>query len=249
MKVSIITICYNAEDTIRDTIESVLSQSYPFIEYIIKDGGSTDNTLKIVDEYKDRIAIVQSKQDMGLYDALNQGIELATGDVVGALHADDVFATTNVVQQLVDTFSKFNSDAVYGDLQYVAREDVTKVVRNWKSGNYKENSFYHGWMPPHPTFYVKRELFETYGNYNTSFRSAGDYELMLRFIHKNKISLTYLPEVMVLMRVGGKSNVSLKNRIRANKEDRKAWEINGLKSSPFTMLKKPLRKISQYFKK
>ncbi len=249
MKVSIITITYNSELTLRDTIDSVVSQTYNNIEYIIIDGGSKDNTLNIVKSYEGKIAKVISEKDNGLYDALNKGIQLATGDVIGLIHSDDFYNDPNVIQHIVDTFQLTKAEAVYADLYYVDKDDTTKIFRKWKSGYYKHGMFLNGWMPPHPTFFVKREVYQKHGGFNLQLKSAADYELMLRFIHKHQITLAYLPEFIIKMRVGGKSNVTLKNRIRANQEDRKAWVMNGLKPRFYTLYAKPLRKIIQLFKK
>lgn len=249
MKVSIITITYNSEATLKDTIESVIDQSYKDIEYIIVDGKSTDSTLSIIDTYKDKISKVISEKDNGLYDALNKGIALATGDLIGIIHSDDFYTNNFVIEKIVKSIEDNNADAAYADLYYVDKNDTTKIFRKWKSGNYKHGMFFNGWMPPHPTFFAKRIVYQKFGSFNLNLVSAADYELMLRFIHKHKIKLAYLPEFIIKMRVGGKSNVSLKNRIRANKEDRKAWKINGLNPHFFTMYLKPLRKIIQLFKK
>ena len=246
MKVSIITIVYNNRETIADAIESVLGQTYPNIEYIVVDGLSTDGTVEVVKGYGDRITKFVSGKDSGLYDAINKGIRMATGDVIGLLHSDDIFYSKDVISAVVDEFITRGSDSVYADLVYVDRENPDRVIRNWKSGNYNRNNFIYGWMPPHPTFYVKREVYERFGLYDTKFRSAADYELMLRYLYKHGISTAYIPEYFVRMRVGGKSNVSLKNRIRANKEDYKAWHINGLQPRFYTRFLKPLRKLTQF---
>ena len=249
MKVSIITITYNSEATLKDTIESVVNQTYGDIEYIIVDGKSTDNSLSIIESYKDKISKVISEKDKGLYDALNKGIALATGDLIGIIHSDDFYTNNFVIEKIVKSIEENNSDAAYADLYYVDKLDTNKIFRKWKSGSYKHGMFLNGWMPPHPTFFAKRSCYEKFGSFNLSFVSAADYELMLRFIHKHKIKLAYLPEFIIKMRVGGKSNVSLKNRIRANNEDRKAWIINGLKPKFYTLYAKPLRKIIQLFKR
>ncbi|GAB3531547.1 glycosyltransferase family 2 protein [Pontibacter brevis] len=246
MKVSIITIVYNNRATIADAIDSVLGQSYPDIEYIVVDGLSTDGTVDIVQGYGDRISKFVSGKDGGLYDAINKGIQMATGDVIGLLHSDDIFYSKDVITAVAGAFKICGSDSVYADLVYVDREKPERVIRNWKSGSYKRNSFIYGWMPPHPTFYVKREVYERLGLYNTQFRSAADYELMLRYLYKHGISTAYVPECLVRMRVGGKSNVTLKNRIRANKEDYTAWQINGLRPRFYTRYLKPLRKLTQF---
>lgn len=247
MKVSLITICYNNADTIEDTIQSVLDQTYDQIEYIFIDGGSTDETLKIIEKHRQPYFKVVSEKDNGIYDALNKGIMRATGEVVGMLHADDIFADTEVIEKVVELFKKTNADGVYGDLNYVDRINPTKIIRKWKSGKYKANKFLWGWMPPHPSFYVKKAVYDQFGVFNTELRSAADYELMLRFIHKEKIRIAYLEKTMVKMRVGGQSNVTLANRIKANKEDYRAWQLNGLHPFWITRFLKPLRKVSQYF--
>ncbi len=248
MKISIITITYNSAATIEETLLSVINQSYKNIEYIIVDGKSTDDTLKIVEKYKDKISKILSEKDKGLYDALNKGIDMATGDVVGILHSDDFYIDSEVIQKYVSVFESRKVDSVYSDLYYVDKTDTNKIIRKWKSGEYSETSFINGWMPPHPTFFVKKEVYRTFGNFKTQFRSAADYELMLRFIQRHKISIAYLPEFTVKMRVGGKSNVSFQNRVNANMEDRMAWKINGLKPRFYTLYLKPLRKIFQFFK-
>ena len=246
MKISIITIVYNNRATIADAIDSVLGQTYPDIEYIVVDGLSTDGTVEIVKGYGDRISHFVSEKDSGLYDAINKGIRMATGDVIGLLHSDDLFYSNDAISAVAAAFHSSGSDSVYADLVYVDRKKPQRVIRNWKSGNYKRNGFINGWMPPHPTFYVKREVYERLGLYNTAFKSAADYELMLRYLYKHDISTAYLPECLVRMRVGGKSNITLRNRIRANKEDFKAWKINGLQPLFYTRYLKPLRKLAQF---
>lgn len=249
MKVSIITITYNSESTLIETIDSVLNQTYKDIEYIIVDGASTDDTISIIHSYKDKISKFISEKDKGLYDALNKAINLCTGDVIGIIHSDDFYTDNEVIAKIAKLFKSNQCDAVYADLYYVDKIDTNKIFRKWKSGIYKHGMFLKGWMPPHPTFFVKREIYPKYGLFNLQLKSAADYELMLRFIHKYKIKLAYLPEFIIKMRVGGKSNVSIKNRLRANSEDRKAWKINGLKPHFYTLYAKPLRKIVQLLRK
>lgn len=247
VKVSIITVAYNASETIEETIKSVINQSYPNIEYLILDGASSDDTPKIIESYSEQISYWHSKKDNGMYDAINKGIEKATGEIIAILNSDDVYAHKHVIKAVVERLLNDKSDAVYGDLQYVDRADLKQVKRNWKSGKYKEGSFYYGWMPPHPSFFVKKECYKKYGVFNTELKSAADYELMLRFIHKNKISLSYINEVLVYMREGGLSNQTLLSRLRGNREDKLAWKINQLKPKWFTIILKPLRKIRQFF--
>ncbi len=247
MKISVITISYNSADTIESTIESVLAQDYDNVEYIIIDGGSNDKTLSIIDKYKDKIDVFVSEPDKGLYDAMNKGIKHATGDVIGMLNSDDLYADSSVLTKVANEIK--DADAVYGDLNYVDRDDINKVTRRWVSGTYRRNAFKRGWMPPHPTFYVKAEKYHQLGTYDLRFKTSADYELMLRFIHKHKIKLSYIPHVLVLMRVGGQSNSSFKNRLAANKEDRFAWKLNGLRPGILTFILKPLSKIGQFIKK
>lgn len=250
MKVSIITITYNSSATVEDTLRTVVSQDYPNLEYIIIDGKSKDKTLEIVEKYKHGIAKVVSEKDKGLYDALNKGIKQATGDIIGMLHSDDLYANDQVISKVVKKFEEDPTiEGVYADLVFVNRNDVNKVMRTWNSGEYEEDAFVRGWMPPHPTFFVKKECYEKFGGFNTELKLSADYELMLRLIHKNKIKLAYLNEVIVKMRMGGVSNVSFFVKLKANIEDKMAWKLNGMKPGVLTMLMKPLRKIGQYFKR
>jgi len=248
MKVSIITITYNSAETVEDTIRSVAAQTYGNVEYIMVDGLSKDDTLQIAEKHKSSIAKLISEKDKGIYDAMNKGVNLATGDVVGILNSDDFYADENVINDIVDIFNKTGADAVYADLIYVHRDDTSKVLRRWEAGEYKPGQFLKGWMPPHPTFFVKKSIYDKWGSYNIGLRSAADYELMLRFIHKHHISVAYLPRVITHMRAGGQSNVSFRNRVKANMEDRAAWKMNGLTPGIFTLYRKPLSKIFQYFK-
>lgn len=250
MKVSIITITYNSAATVEDTIRSVVMQDYPDIEYLIIDGKSKDNTLAIVDKYKEGISKIVSEKDKGLYDALNKGIRHASGEIIGMLHSDDLYAHKQVISHVVETFRK-NPEAqgVYADLVFVNRNDTNKVMRTWESGTYREGDFLKGWMPPHPTFFVRKECYENFGTFNTDLKLSADYELMLRLIHKNNIRLAYLNEVIVKMRMGGVSNVSFFVKLKANLEDKMAWRMNGVKPRMTTLLMKPLRKIGQYFKR
>lgn len=245
MRVSIITPTFNSEATISSCLDSIKKQSYKNIEHIVKDGESTDNTVALVKDKSPDTIVIQGK-DNGLYHALNIALEKVSGDIIGILHADDFYAHDSVLSDIVNSFVESGSDAVYGDLQYVSKKDSDKVIRNWISGQYSEGDFLKGWMPPHPAFFVKREVIEKFGAYDLSFKSAADYEWMLRLIHKNKIKLTYLPGVLVKMRVGGQSNKTIWNRIKANMEDRRAWKINGLSPTLYTLWLKPLRKLTQW---
>lgn len=250
MKISIITITYNSAQTLEDTIKSVVSQDYPDLEYIIIDGKSKDRTLEIVSKYKDKISKVVSEKDKGLYDALNKGIQHATGDVIGLLHSDDLYAHDKVISNIAQKFTTDSSvEGVYADLVFVHRNDTNKAMRVWESGAYKEGDFLKGWMPPHPTFFVRKEVYQKFGGFNISLKLSADYELMLRLIHKNNIKLAYLNETIVKMRMGGVSNVSFFVKLKANLEDKMAWRLNGIKPKFSTTIMKPLKKISQYFKR
>jgi glycosyltransferase involved in cell wall biosynthesis len=248
MKISIVTPAFNSAQTIADTIRSVKSQHYTDIEYIIVDGGSNDGTHEIVEAHADVVDIFISEKDNGIYHAMNKGIRAASGDVIAILNSDDFYVNPYVIDRVMACFIKNKRlQSVYGDLQYVDKDDTTQIVRHWESGAYKRKRFLAGWMPPHPAFFVRRSAYENYGQFNERLRNSADYELMLRFLYKNGISTYYVPEVLVRMRTGGASNAGLKSRWRANREDRLAWQINGLRPRFYTIPLKPLRKLGQYF--
>ena len=249
MTVSIITVVYNGADTIAEAIESVLGQTYPHIEYIIIDGASTDGTQAIVARYGGQVSQFISEPDGGLYDAMNKGIGRATGDVIGILNADDLYQNTEVISRVVALLEQQKADAVYGDLVYAQRNAPDKITRYWQAGTYKPGAFLRGWMPPHPTFFVRSSVYRQYGYFTTILRSAADYELMLRFIHKHQIRVAYLNQVLVVMRLGGVSNSSLFNRLQANREDRIAWQMNGMRPGWLTRWLNPLRKIRQFWQR
>ncbi|MDR2039810.1 MAG: glycosyltransferase [Bacteroidales bacterium] len=228
MKVSIITASYNNVDTIRSTIESVLSQTYPDIEYIVVDGGSADGTVDIIKEYQHFIAKWISEPDEGIYYALNRGLDMATGDVIGFLHADDVLCDYSTVSKIIDIFEKKQVDAVYGDLVYVARNDVHNIVRFWKSNDFTPQLLKQGWMPPHPTLFVLKKMYEKYGNFNTNLRIAADYDLILRFFSQPDFKSEYLPHIIVRMRMGGMSNKNIGNLFRKSQEDYKSMKFNNI---------------------
>ena len=228
MKISIITSVYNNKETIVEAIESVLSQTYDNIEYIVVDGASTDGTVDVIKKYEGQIATFVSEPDKGIYDGLNKGVALATGDVVGFLHSDDLFEDEHVVAKIAEAFKIDDLDSIYGDLTYVRKDDTSKVVRYWKSGTYGLKKLKNGWMPPHPTFYVKREVYEKFGAFDTSFKISADYDSILRFLGREGITTRYIPEVLVKMRVGGESNKSLKNLLQKSREDLRAMKNNGV---------------------
>jgi glycosyltransferase involved in cell wall biosynthesis len=249
MKVSIVTIAFNSADTIRATIESVLAQTYSDLEYIIVDGASKDQTMDIVRSYGNRIHQVISERDQGIYDAMNKGVRMATGDVIGVLNSDDFYADEFVIRDVVERMQSEHADACYADLVYVDRLDTQRIVRRWNSGPYEPGQFLRGWMPPHPTFFLKRSKYEEFGVYALNLKSSSDYELMLRMLHRHHVKVAYLPRVITKMRLGGVSNVSWKNRWAANQEDRLAWKMNGLRPHWTTLIRKPLSKLAQFMKR
>ncbi|MHC4570583.1 MAG: glycosyltransferase family 2 protein [Planctomycetota bacterium] len=249
MKVSIITVCFDSAKTIEDAIRSVLSQDYKDIEYIVIDGGSTDTTLDILTKYRGRINNCISEPDHGIYHAMNKGLQLATGDIVGFLNADDFYANEKVIGRIVGAIRANNADCCYGDLEYVATDNPGKVIRRWKSKSYQNGLFKKGWHPPHPTFFVKKQVYQKYGHFDPKFRISADYELMLRFLQKHGIRSCYIPNILVRMRTGGQSNKTLWQIITANFECYQAWKRNNLNISPLIMLRKPISKLIQYVQK
>lgn len=246
MRFSLITPAFNSALTIRDTLESIRNQDYPGIEHIVIDGGSSDRTLEIVGEYP-HVSKVVSEPDNGLYDAMNKGIRLAGGDIIGIINSDDFYTNPQIISKVADVMNKTGADTLYADMEYVRADNINRVVRTWKAGVITPGCFYRGWMPPHPTFFVRRELYAQYGLFNPGLRFSADYELMLRFLLRHRRSVCYLPETIVRMRTGGASNASLRNRLRANREDRLAWKMNELQPRFYTLYMKPLSKVGQYW--
>lgn len=246
MKITVITAAYNNESTIAHTMKSVKAQTHPEVEHVIIDGGSKDKTVQMVREFGGINFI--SEPDEGIYDALNKGVKLATGDAIGILGADDYLSDNTVLARVADILKDPKVDVVYGNLNFVDPSDLSKPVRTWISEPYDKTKWLNGWMPPHPTFYIRKSFFDQYGDFIKAFASAGDYEFMLRMCFKHNANCVFLPHLMVTMRTGGTSTASLKNRIRANKEDRLAWKINNLKPKWYTLYLKPLSKVFQFLK-
>ncbi len=295
MKISIITATRNCASTVADCMTSIRCQTHPHIEQIVIDGASSDDTVPIVKgsghsvetlpphpsrlprpaapgkPHAARRTVLLSEPDSGIYDAMNKGIGLVTGDVVGILNSDDRYTDDEVLARVAAVFADPAVMSCYGDLVYVKKAKGAvqgsrfkaqgmnselgtlnpefKIHRYWKAGVFDPGRFYQGWMPPHPTFFVRRSVYERYGAFRLDMGSAADYELMLRLLVKQRISATYIPSVLVAMRLGGASNATLNNRLRANQMDRRAWEVNGLTPLPWTIFLKPLRKINQWLVK
>jgi len=249
MKVSIITVTYNSSSFLEDCIKSVIMQDYPEIEHLIIDGKSTDSTLDIVSKYRNHIANLISESDNGMYHAINKGISIATGDIIGILNSDDMLASSNVISSIVNTFKSKNVDSVFGDLAYVDQQNVFKVIRYWECSEYNRSKFMHGWMPAHPTFYVRRQLITELGGYESHYKTAADYEFMSRLLYKFRVSSYHIPQLLVRMRIGGISNKSLKARLRANRRDYLAMKTNKIPFPLLVSVLKPLSKVPQYFYK
>ncbi len=246
MKISIITATWNSAATIENAILSVASQGYSDLEHIIVDGNSSDATLPIVFRYENLIDKLVSEPDHGIYDAMNKGISLSTGEVIGILNSDDFYANPHVLSKVARVFEDQSIDTSYGDLIYVDPANVGRITRYWRASAHHPRSFYQGWMPPHPTFFVRRSIYEKYGYFNVALGTAADYELTLRLLLKHKVSTAYIPEVLVHMRAGGASNASLKSRLATIQMANLSWQVNDLKPWPWTLTFRLLSKIVQY---
>jgi len=250
MKISIITATYNSEATIESCMRSVLEQTYDAIEYVIIDGNSKDETVAIAKQLQTafpKVAItIVSEADKGIYDALNKGVTKATGDVIGFVHSDDLLAKDTIITGIVNKFKNKNIDGVYGDLHYVDKNNISKVIRTWKSCDFKPSLLKNGWMPAHPTLFLKKEVYTKHGNFNLSYKIAADYDFMLRILKDETLKFAYFSKVITKMRVGGASNRSIQNIIQKTKEDYKAVTTNHV-GGLFTILRKNTSKIKQFF--
>lgn len=248
--VSIVTVAYNAADTIRDTVESVLSQDYKNIEYVVIDGGSTDGTLAVLNGYEDLVSVLVSEPDAGVYDAMNKGLQRASGDILGYLNADDVLDNNAAIRNIAKLFREQRCDVSYGDLAYVARQNTRNIVRFWRAGRRKVNDLRSGWIPPHPTFYAKTELFRKHGGFDCRYQLAADYDLMLRILQDPDIKICYLAQILVRMRLGGITNNRLRNVVKQNLEILDYAKRNQLSHSrPVFMCKRIGWKLSQYLER
>jgi len=250
VKISIITVCYNSAKTIQETLQSVTSQRYPHVEYILIDGGSNDGTQGVIESFGEQVDVFTCEPDKGIYDAMNKGIARATGDVIGLLNADDLYAHADVLTKVAEAFAEQPLDACYGDLIYFASDTPDKVLRYWRSNAFKPGLFAKGWCPAHPTFFVRRNLYDRYGHFDISFKGGNDVELMMRFLEKHHITTRYLPEVMVKMRLGGVSNNSIKGIIEQNRQILQAAKKLGIAISPLSFFfHKVLSRLSQWLSK
>lgn len=248
MKISVVTAVFNRVDTVGAAIESVQSQTHADVEHVIQDGGSSDRTLDVVRKAANATTKIITERDNGIYDAINRGIGNASGDVIGLMHSDDMFAGPDVLAQVAAAFDNPNVDGVYGDLQYVAADDPTRIIRHWTSGGYTPAKLKQGWMPPHPTLYLRRKVFDQHGLYDTSLQIAADYDAILRYLAGGNIQLAYIPQVLVKMRVGGESNRSLERILRKSREDLTAIRRNGV-GGLGVLIQKNIRKVGQFFVK
>lgn len=246
MKISVVTATRNCVDTVLDTLCSVQSQGYANVEHVVVDGASSDGTLEALQSSRSSLGALLSEPDEGIYDALNKGIGIASGQVVGFLHADDVYGSSEVLSEIASVFENPEVQAVYGDLEYVRADDLSVVVRHWRSCEFTPQRLLQGWMPPHPTLYVRKEWYDLIGGFNTSYRIAADYLSILQLFSHADLKTVYLPKVVVKMRIGGVSNRSLKNIIRKSSEDYRALKETGV-GGLGTLAFKNVSKIGQFF--
>ena len=247
MKVSIITVTHNSAKYLQECIDSVVHQTYNNIEHIIIDGGSTDGTVDIIQLYDNHIAKWISEEDKGMYDAINKGMKMATGEVIGILNSDDILASNNVIKQIVTCFQENKVDSLYGDLVYVDQKNTKKIIRYWKGLSYNRFRFNYGWMPAHPTFYFRSDLLADLGGYESHYFTAADYEFMARYLYRYRISSKYLPVLIVKMRVGGQSNRNIMSRLRANRRDYLAMKVNNIPFPHIASILKPIIKLRQFY--
>jgi len=247
MLISVITVCFNSAGTIADTLSSIAAQEGVEVEHIVVDGKSTDGTMEVINSHPWKSARVVSEPDSGIYDAMNKGIRLASGEVLGFLNSDDIYADSRVLADIQAVMSDPSVDACYGDLVYVRHDDPARVVRYWKSRDHVPGLVARGWMPAHPTFFIRRRILEEVGGFDTRFRYQADYELMVRLFCVRHIQTVYLPRILVKMRMGGHTNRSLLNVVRGNVEAYRACRINGIGVTPLFIARKMASRLPQFF--
>lgn len=245
MKISIITCVLNNSNLIKKSIKSFQTQIYKNKEHIIIDGGSKDGTLDVIKKFKDRNLILSTSSDKGIYHALNKGINLSSGGIIGILHSDDFYKDNKVLKTIAKTFKQTNADLIYGDLVYVNKQYPFKVLRYWRAGKYLKKKLFNGWMPPHPTVFIKKSVFKKIGKYKTNYQISSDYDFLVRVLRKKNIKKIYIPKILVNMRIGGVSNNSIKNLFKKSIEDFKIIKANKI-GGFLTLLNKNFSKIGQF---
>ncbi len=248
-QISVVTVVYNGVNTVEETLRSVAAQRYPNKEHLVIDGGSTDGTVDILQRHRGQLATLVSERDRGIYDAMNKGIERAHGDVIGFLNADDSFMDENVLDAVAAVFENPDVDACYADLIYVAQNDPNRIIRYWKSRPYEYGLFKRGWMVAHPTFYVRRSVYERLGGFDISYKIQADFELAMRFLEIHRLRSTYVPQIWVRMRIGGESNKTFMNVVRGNLEAYRACRKHGVNVTPFFLLRKVLSRLPQFIQR
>ncbi|HEY0978726.1 MAG TPA: glycosyltransferase family 2 protein [Flavobacteriales bacterium] len=249
MKVSLITVCRNAAPVIVETLRSILDQDHPDIELIVIDGDSTDGTLVELAPLRPRIDVLVSEPDKGIYDAMNKGLRAATGDIIGFVNAGDTLMAKDTIGRIVQHFQESGSECVYGDIIMVDEQDVKRVKRVWRSGAYARDRFRTGWMPPHVATFFKRCVYDRFGHFRNDLRIAADYEILFRFLYKERVSASHLSEQLVRFRLGGMSNGSVRHILEANTEVRRSWRLNGSTAPPLLVTRKLWSKVLQSFRK
>lgn len=249
MKISLITVSFNAEATIGDTLDSVGMQTHPDVQHIVVDGASTDGTMAIIDSFRAGISVVVSEPDRGIYDAMNKGIALATGEVIGFLNADDVFANPRVLARVSEVMAREDLDALFADAEFFRAEEPGRTVRRYRSAHFAPDRIAWGWMPAHPTLFLHRRVFQRFGTFRTDYRIAGDFELIARIFHANTLKYRYLPEVLVRMRSGGVSTGGWRNTLLLNREVLRACRENGIHTNPLMILSKYPVKLLEFWRR
>lgn len=247
MKVTLITVCRNVAPVIAETLDSILAQTHPDIEIIVIDGASTDGTVEILEPYRTKLGALLSEPDKGIYDAMNKGLRLATGDIIGFVNAGDLLMTPHVISTVVQAFAAPDMEAVYGDIIMVDEHDITKVKRKWESGAYRRERFRSGWMPPHVGTFFRKSVYDRFGLFRDDLRIGADYEILFRFLYKERVHTVHIPEVLVRFRLGGMSNGNLKQVMQANREVRRSWRLNGFNAPPLLVTRKLWSKVMQFF--
>jgi len=249
MKVTIITAAYNAAKTIDETLDSVARQSYPNIEHIVVNGASTDDTQSIIEQYRDKLAAIVSGPDHGVYDAMNKGLALASGEVVGFLNADDIYADKDVLSRVVGIMEHESLDALFGDVEFFRSEDPTRTVRRYRSARFSPDQIALGWMPAHPALFLRRRVYEHYGVFRTDYRIAGDFEYCARIFHSDTLVYRSLPETLVRMRTGGISTSGWRNTVLLNREVLRACRENGINTNIIKIFSKYPAKLMEFLVK